>query len=386
MEFQDGKNQKVKFAQLYVDLGMNVESQADLVGKEARDKCTSDKIKQAFRKIALASHPDKSGQESAEVYMNAKKAHDILVNDKQRLEYNEFLMYDQRPKSSGARAFLKIRPFLNVAFQYVTSVYQQEEEKLKQNITIVQVPVTLEDLMKSTIEKELVITDEVFCTKCPILQTNVLNEKLTSCNICNGSKKVTTKTPIKVSLKPEYGCLDRNFNARVFSDPTKILQINWSLTQHDWFLQSFTDKFSQVNGIRPCDLVYIWKISAHEWSIALKNNQPLVKNLKLLDGSFSKLYISNANHVLPRQIWVARGQGLLVAISQPKKNRDEKILTRGNLLVFIDIGIHADDENLFPGKSQLVLELMNPEEALFIRKSNDHLFGDPQLFVQQDNL
>lgn len=380
MNTQDGT--KTRFAQLYVDLDLKNEAQDTKMGQNARDQCTSERIKQAFHKIALVSHPDKSRtSDSTNIFMAAKQAHDVLVNDESRKKYNEDLLIG--PSGPFKPAFLKFKPFINFAFQYVSAVYHKEEEKIKQQqaeskslITLVNVPITLEDLLKTSIDKELIVTDETYCDKCSIILDN-------TCAACQGSKRIVTKTPITIQLRPEFGCLDRNFNVRVFSDKNRILQINWSLANHEWFLHSFTEKSSQVNGIRSCDLVYMWKISTSELS---KPDQAISTNVQMLDGTLTKLVISSARKVHARQIWVGRGQGLLLTVSQGR-NRSIKDaqLVRGNLIVLIDIlsSIDVKKPILTPApKVTLVLEPMEPIQAKIIRNENDDLFADPQVASQ----
>lgn len=378
MSAQDGT--KLKFAQLYVDLDLKNEAQDNKMGQLAREQCTSEKIKQAFHKIALVSHPDKSRTaESTSIFMAAKQAHDVLVNDESRKKYNEELLLGN--SGSFRPTFLKFKPFLNVAFQYVSAMYHKEEEKIKQQqadskslITRVNVAITLEDLLKSSIDKELIITDETYCDKCAILSDN-------ACSSCLGTKRAIIKTPITIQLRPEFGCLDRNFNVRVFSDKNRILQINWTLANHGWFLHAFTEKSSQVNGIRPCDLVYIWKLSVHD----LVKDQAVLTNVQMLDGTLTRLYISSSKRVHPRQVWVGRGQGLLLTVSQGR-NRQTKDpqLVRGNLIVLIDIVSEETKKPILAPspKATLVLEPMEPSQAKMIRIENDSLFTDPQVASQ----
>jgi DnaJ-class molecular chaperone len=281
-----------------------------------------DEIKEAYKKLAIKTHPDKNGG-SKEEFIKIKDAYDKLIEKKNKEE--------------------------NVPFSFFKNVFDQSSKTIQHEVYV-----SLEELFIGGVKK-IKITDEndcqncrTICIKCngkgKILITHnnfnmVFSSVLTPCSLCKGTggeyknipdckscygnKKIKIEKIFDVRIPKIYGINDRH--KFMFND--KIITIQFLLQKHKHF------------EIRGYDIIYTFEID-------LKNALCCEEFLsfKHLDGRLIKIQLSDEEVISNDTVKEIHNEGL----EKPDK-------TRGNIIVQFKIlfpkniskHVKKDMKNLF---------------------------------------
>ncbi|KNH01804.1 Heat shock protein 40 [Perkinsela sp. CCAP 1560/4] len=83
-----------------------------------RTDCTTDEVNRAYRRLAMAVHPDKAGEEHRDAFLRLVYARDVLVNPRQRKHYDKYGESNLPRSSDEARWMEREQIFKEITLTY----------------------------------------------------------------------------------------------------------------------------------------------------------------------------------------------------------------------------------------------------------------------------